>query len=323
MLTCQFCDYTFKEDTFQFDANNKGFWCDDCDSFTYFNTETNRHRFTLVLEDKEATNTCFNPIPLKLNKRISPFRYPGGKSKVSNYLYTHLQEVKSKKLISPFTGGGSFELAMLEAGVIERLHLNDLDTGIYSFWWLVKHMPDELIHRIKTMRITHKDYFKAQAIIKSDYVGVDMIEAAWAILLVNRLAFSGISKANPLGGRNGKITDLLSRWNPNELIKRINKIHAMSERITVTQLNAVELIEEAYWEDDSTIFIDPPYVAKGKDLYHCFYTEKDHRELSTLLDLLYAGCPGADILVTYDYSVWLDDLYMFPQRAIIGRTYSA
>jgi DNA adenine methylase len=160
-------------------------------------------------------------------------------------------------------------------------------------------------------------------LLNLDYSGFDLIESAWASLLVNRLAYSGVSKANPLGGRKGSQKELLSRWNPTNLIKRIEKIHSLSDKIEITQENAVELIEEAYWQDDATIFIDPPYVKKGKDLYHCFYTEKDHRKLAYLLDTLYFGCPGADIVVTYDYNEWLNTLYDYPEREIIGRKYSA
>ena len=55
---------------------------------------------------------------------------------------------------------------MLSANVVGKLHLNDLDTGIYSFWWIVKHMPYVLIDRLVSIIPTHKDYFEAQAIIK-------------------------------------------------------------------------------------------------------------------------------------------------------------
>lgn len=326
MLECQHCglkDFSNSED-FQIDSFNHGFWCEICDSFTYLDETTLKHRFTLILEEKkfgkaEAKIQIHN----KLSKRLSPYRYPGGKTRIVDYLYTHLQQEKTKKLVSPFTGGASFELALLEAGAIEQLHLNDLDTGVYSLWWLVKNFPFELINRIRTIQPSHTDYFQAQAIIKSDYKGVNLVEAAWASLIVNRLAYSGVVKANPLGGRNGSRDSLLSRWNPNELIKRIEKIHSMGDRIEVTQENALELIEEKYWDNEVALFVDPPYVEKGKDLYHCYYTEKDHRELAFLLDTLHSGCPGADIIVTYDYNKWLDNLYDYPKKEIISRTYSA
>lgn len=325
MFECKFCGFSGEdeEDDFEIDKKGRGFWCSHCDGFNYMSDNDSNHRFTLILEDKKAQKTQIDPPNIKFAKRLSPFRYPGGKSKVIDYLYSHLRSAKSKKLVSPFTGGGSFELAMLNSGVVEELHLNDLDTGVYSLWWVIKHMPYELISRIEYFNLGHKEFFKAQQIIKEDYKNVNVVEAAWTSLLVNRLAYSGVSKANPLGGRNGTKENLLSRWNPADLVSRIEKIHAMSESITITQENAVELIEEAYWEESSTIFIDPPYVAKGKDLYHCFYTHKDHLELSCLLDSLHMGFPGADMVVTYDFCELLDKIYTSPKREVIGRVYSA
>ncbi|MCM3443976.1 MULTISPECIES: DNA adenine methylase [Metabacillus] len=322
MFNCQFCGLV-DNCYIQLDKYKRGFWCEICDGYSYLEADSEKHRFTLILEDKYREKKSYNPPAVKLSKRLSPYRYPGGKSKIINFLFMHLREAKTSELISPFTGGGSFELAMLDAGVVEKLHLNDIDTGVYSLWWVLKHMPYVLIDRIKSIQPNHKDYFNAQSIIKSDYIGVDLIEAAWSSLLVNRLAYSGVAKANPLGGKNGKTHDLLSRWNPVELIRRIEKIHSMSDRIEITRENAVELIEESYWNDTATIFIDPPYVIKGKDLYHCYYTEKDHIELSFLLDTLHFGFPGADILVTYDYNDLINNIYTYPDKEIIGRTYSA
>ncbi|MFD1736166.1 DNA adenine methylase [Bacillus salitolerans] len=324
MLTCQFCNLmgTAEDGSFQVDQFNAGFWCEDCDGYTYLNDQTTRHKFTLILEDKDMNERRTVPPTIKLSKQLSPYRYPGGKSKLIEYLYSHLQQAKNKKLVSPFTGGGSFELAMLDAGIVEHLHLNDLDTGVYSLWWLIKYMPFALIDRIQSKEPTHKEFFRAQSIIKQDYKGIDVVDAAWASLIVNRLAYSGIYKANPLGGKNGTNKNLLSRWNPKTLVKRIDHLHSLSDRMTITQLNACELIEEAYWDSESTLFIDPPYVKKGKELYHCYYSEKDHRELSQLLNLLHMGMPGADLIVTYDYNEWINQLYDYPVREVIGRTYS-
>lgn len=46
--------------------------------------------------------------------------------------------------------------------------------------------------------------------------------------------------------------------------------------------------------------IDPPYVKKGQALYHHYYTERNHTKLVFLLNELFKGMPGADIIVTYD-----------------------
>ncbi len=325
MVVCDFCGNkdSLDSESFQVDKHNTGFWCEICEGYSYLDQLTTKHRFTLILENSKEKTNLAPPINVKLSKRISPYRYPGGKSKIAEYLFAHIQQAKTKKLTSPFTGGGSFELSMLDAGVIEKLHLNDLDTGIFSLWWTIKNAPYKLIKMVQTITPTLNDYFSCQSIIKADYNGVNAVEAAWSSLLVNRLAYSGIYKANPLGGRNGKQKDLLSRWNPKDLINRIEKISSLSNQFEITQENAVDLIEEAYWENSTTIFIDPPYVNKGKTLYHCYYTENNHKELAFLLDSLYFGFPGADIIVTYDYNQWIDNLYDYPDKKIIGRKYSA
>lgn len=322
MEMCQFCSET-DHSLFDFDKHDRGFWCEMCDGFTYLEKHKNQHKFTMLLETKQKINDPSNAKnKIRFNKRLSPLRYPGGKSKVIEQLYSRLQPDKCRSLYSPFTGGGSFELAMLEAGIVEKVHLNDLDTGIYALWWMIVHMPDELTHRIQTARPTQEDYFQARTKIAEDYRGLDLPEAAWTTLLNNRLAYSGVWKANPLGGRNGCSSSLLSRWNPDDLCKRILHISQLADRITVTQENALEFIEEAYWSDQSTIFLDPPYFQKGEQLYHTFYQEKDHRSLAFLLDTLYYGCPGADLLLTYDYCEWIKNQYAWPDMESFGRAYS-
>ncbi|MED3575884.1 DNA adenine methylase [Cytobacillus praedii] len=305
MLICEFCglDGAADSNELQLDKNRKGFWCESCDSYTYMDEESTKHQFTLILETSRKEDKVLQQDKnLKFSKQLSPFRYPGGKSKIINFLYSYLQPEKSKILISPFAGGGSFELSMLEAGVVDKLHLNDLDFGVYAVWWVMKHMPFSLIDRLLTSKPNHSEFFIAQALIKSNFRGADKVEAAWATLLVNRLAYSGISKANPLGGKKGKKEDLLSRWNPEKLIKKIERIHSMSDQIEITNENTVSLIEEKYWLDNTTIFIDPPYFFKGKDLYQYYFTDENHLELAYLLDNLHREFPCADILLTYDYS---------------------
>jgi DNA adenine methylase len=54
MNTCQFCGHTntIESGDFQIDQFNMGFWCEDCDGYTYLNEETVQHRFTLIMEEK-------------------------------------------------------------------------------------------------------------------------------------------------------------------------------------------------------------------------------------------------------------------------------
>jgi DNA adenine methylase len=126
----------------------------------------------------------------------------------------------------------------------------------------------------------------------------------------------------PLGGRNGTQQNLLQRWNPDALIQRITKINNMGDRITVFNTDACKLIEEIYWQPATTILVDPPYYKKGKQLYNCYYENEDHIELSGLLNNLYQGCPGADIILTYDNEEFIERLYCYPNIEKVNRIYS-
>ncbi|MCK9470697.1 MAG: DNA adenine methylase [Bacilli bacterium] len=321
-MICQFCG-TEDMEYFQIDSYNKGFWCEDCDGYNYigYNREE-RDKFILILENKSNKETTAFTSDISFKKQLSPLRYPGGKSKLIDYISTKLDASKLDIFVEPFCGGGSVSLSLLDAGVIKELILNDLDYGVYSLFYTIKYEPYKLINKIKDSQPTHNDYFNAQRIIKSNYNDCGIFDAAWSLLIVNRLAYSGIYKANPLGGKNGSIDELLNRWSPKALIKRILHIHSMSDKITVLSIDACELIEEMYWNDKATIFIDPPYFRKGKDLYNCYYTKEDHIRLNILLDNLYQGMPGANMIVTYDDDKYIKDLYLYPHIEKIGRVYS-
>ena len=43
---------------------------------------------------------------------LSPLRYAGGKSKAVGLILENMPPLKEKKVVAPFFGGGSFELAL-------------------------------------------------------------------------------------------------------------------------------------------------------------------------------------------------------------------
>lgn len=318
-MACKFCG-TDDKNCFEYDKFNRGFWCEVCDGYNYIDKDG--HKFILILEDKSEKSSIKIGSGIKLKKQTSPLRYPGGKSKLIDYVNSKLNPDKLDVFIEPFAGGASVGLSLLNAGVINKLIINDLDFGIYSLFSVIKNDPAKLIKKINNHMPTHRDYYIAQSKINGNYEGLDIFESAWCLLLVNRLAYSGICKAGPLGGKNGNKNNLLVRWNPKTLIKRISAINKMAERITVLNIDACELIEEIYWNEQATIFIDPPYFKKGKDLYNLFYNESDHIRLNILLDNLYQGMPGADMILTYDNNDFIRNLYLYPDTESIYRVYA-
>lgn len=318
---CSYCGLSsdnledFEED-FQ---NHQGFWCPDCDGFTYFDGKADKRSYMVLLENKENTEATKVHPRFKLKKQVSPLRYPGGKSKVLDLLASYLSEEK-KTFVDVYCGGGSVGLSLLLSGVVEHLVMNDLDKGVYAFFHTVLTAPETLIPKIRTVVPDRELFFYYQEMVKKNYEGFPELERAFGFLVVNRLAFSGIWNANPT-------SNLLQRWNPKVLEKRIWNIWEKREQITLLNEDALKVIEEYYWDESCTLFIDPPYyVAWDKKLYHHCYQEEEHQKLADLLNTLVCGMPAhADILVTYDNHPFIAKLYQeagFANVETISRNYS-
>lgn len=324
MLTCRWCGEVY-QDSAPLDRTEEGFWCDTCDSFSFFDTkEYNHRRLLLLLEDKQSRDICSeSPSPLRhLRKQLSPLRYPGGKSKLIDYLYSRLCQDQLDTFVEAFAGGASLGLSLLDAGKINHLILNDKDPGVYAFWYTVLYCPQELIFRLQGDLPTHSDLAAAKARLAQG--GPPTPSLAWSFLLANRLSYSGIISANPQGGKNGSQAALLARWNPKALERRILHIHSLRSRIALYNDDYAAFIGEVAWwgAGGRTLFVDPPYYRQGPKLYQTSFTEGDHESLAWILQNLYREAPGADVIITYDNDPAIRALYPYATQEIIARRYS-
>lgn len=283
-------------------------------------------QFKVILEDGAINEERGTTKYIKFKKRLSPLRYPGGKSKMIDVIYDELENKNFVTFVEPFAGGASVGLAYLEAGCTEELIINDLEYGIYSLFYIILEDPATLKKLILDAELTSTMYKKMQRLILNGYkqeqsqILCTPLDAAFAFLLVNRTAFSGIIKAN-------SISAIYSRWNPIALCKKIDKIFEMRKHIHVKNIDALQIIEEFYWQDNSVIFIDPPYYIKGNALYYTTFSEEQHENLCFLLESLYHGMPGAQIILYYDHckevvSMLQQPFFKTPNFEIIGRNYS-
>lgn len=320
-ICCRVCGAKFTSfDDIEEDAYGTGFWCPECDGYTpYANSSRSSDiDLSVCLEIKGAKgNGCKNGKPKSiLQERISPLRYPGGKGKMLKQLEPLFPD-KVNTMVEPFAGGASASLAMLFAGRTDRIILNDLDKGVYAFWNAVLESTNELLDAVKGINGTREEFLMAKEILSVPDEHAE-VELAAAFLVANQLAFSGITKAGIAG-------DYQRRWNYKKVADRIQKIAAYKDRITVTNKDALQIIEEYYWDEKNFLFVDPPYVLQGKRLYREWYETDDHMKLADLirdLTLSYPGC--AKIIVTYDACEETEELYDFPfaQKIYMERDYS-
>lgn len=320
-LCCRVCGAKFtSRDDIEEDAHGTGFWCPECDGYTPYENSNRSSDIDLsvCLEIKGVKRHGSESEKPKsvLQERISPLRYPGGKGKMLKQLEPLFPD-KVSTMVEPFAGGASASLAMLFAGRADRILLNDLDPGVYAFWSAVLNSTDKLLNELKYIQGTREEFLKAKEIL-SNSADHSSMELATAFLVANQLAFSGITKAGIAG-------DYQRRWSYKKVANRIQKIAAYKDHITVMNEDALQVIEEYYWNKDNFLFVDPPYVLQGKRLYREWYKTDDHMKLADLirdLTLSYPGC--AKIIVTYDACEETEELYSFPftRKIYMERNYS-
>lgn len=306
-MKCPFCGFE-SNDLSDFDEdfiNKSGYWCPDCDGFI---SERNQ-QFILYKEDKSKVLYVKKT---DIKKQVSPLRYPGGKSRMIDFLEPI---IKKDIIVEPFAGGASVSLAFLLSGKVKQIILNDIDFGWYSLFFRILNDTEGLCKEISNYRPSKADYKVKQQYIFSGYGDLDIKKSSMAFLIVNRCAFSGIPYANCK-------SNITERWNPVTLCKRIRDIAKFKNKIVIYNKSAEEIIEEYYWNDNVLLFIDPPYIGKGDMLYVNKYDCKKHIQLAYLLEDLYKSCPCADIVITYDDVEMLDGLYIDADIEKIGTRYS-
>ena len=87
---------------------------------------------------------------------LSPLRYPGGKSKIADFVK---QIVKDNNLldgvyVEPYAGGAAVALSLLVDEYVSRIVINDRDRSIYAFWYSVLNDTERLCQCIADTPVT-------------------------------------------------------------------------------------------------------------------------------------------------------------------------
>jgi DNA adenine methylase len=88
---------------------------------------------------------------------LSPLRYAGGKSKAIGFLLENLPQLKDKKIVSPFFGGGSFELVLSQHLGIQVIGYDVFDL-LVNFWNVLLYKKSEFICELEKFEITETEF---------------------------------------------------------------------------------------------------------------------------------------------------------------------
>ncbi|PCK23253.1 DNA adenine methylase [Rhodococcus qingshengii] len=243
-----------------------------------------------------------------MRRYLSPLRYPGGKGRLAPYISALIktQSPRPTQYAEPFAGGAGAALRLLVDRDVERIHINDLNPGIAAFWRAMFTQTEQFTDLIAQTPITMESWHRAREVYNSPE-DRDDLSLGFATFFLNRCNRSGILTARPIGGMEqaGKWT-LDARFNRESLIDRVGFVGGFRDQVTVTGLDARDFLGDLDEHgDDVLVYVDPPYLVQGEQLYMNSLSSKDHATLAAQLrnsDLKWLLTYDADRRVT-------DELY--------------
>jgi len=104
----------------------------------------------------------------RLNK-ISPLRYPGGKTKAIGLITQYLPEELPKKIVSPFIGGASLEIAWANNLDVDEVIGCDIFYPLTNFWNHLLDDPEALADELEKFKLGDDNYRAYKQILKDWY----------------------------------------------------------------------------------------------------------------------------------------------------------
>lgn len=258
-------------------------------------------------------------------------RYPGSKAKLSDEIIRRFPDEMKLELWAlnakweyrePFFGAGAIGCKLLmRLPRTSSVWLNDIDPWLVCLWESVWKHPRQLIKRVEAFRPSADAFYQFKSEDGSD-IG-NFIEAGFRKLALHQMSVSGFGamSGGPLGGRNqgNSLYTVDCRWNPERLSHHIATLHkrvfTRFDDMKITCGKASHLLNGA--NRTTFIYLDPPYIEKGAQLYKYNMTEDQHRAMSAAVKEL--KCPW---VLSYDDAPLVRELYSWANIDEIEVTYT-
>jgi DNA adenine methylase len=260
---------------------------------------------------------------LKSSSFYTPLRYPGGKGKLVPYIKRIIEDngLTDGVYVEPYVGGAAVALELLLHEYVRKIYINDISAGVAAFWRSVLNETDGLCSMIQSARLTMPEW-RRQRKIQNHPDDYDDLALGFSTFYLNRTNRSGILGAGVIGGKEqlGK-WKMDARFNKADLVKRIQTIARVRNRIAFHQKDALQFIDDIApaLPPKSLIYLDPPYYVKGSDLYLHHYQHDDHVKIAKQVSKL----RGKNWVVSYDNVPEVKQLYPKFRSIVYGLSYSA
>ena len=193
-------------------------------------------------------------------------KWAGGKRELVPEIKRFYQNLKPKKYIEPFFGGGAIYFDILKTfgkKYKENAIINDINEDLIDMYKNIKSSPDEVIYHCKRLK---KDYEKYDYyFIRGKFNGINQngnkvkkyqgIERSAALILINRTCFNGLYRVNKSGLFNVPKGDYK---NPTivdeENLYKLSSVLPKKQNIRCKEFDEIKNINRG-----DLVYFDPPY----------------------------------------------------------------
>lgn len=208
----------------------------------------------------------------------SPLRYPGGKSRLSEYLVS-LFPNDFLEYREPFVGGGSVFFSAKQKHPAIKFRINDLFQDLFIFWKMLQDCPEQVIENVKKLKSSYPDGRKLYCFLTTPHEASE-IEKAAEFFAINRITFSGTTLS---GGYSDE--SFRKRFTDSSIERLRKSTEILSKNVEITGNDFSFLTKLS--GDKVFLFLDPPYfIGKKSKLYGKdgnLHRDFDHQRLFTSL----------------------------------------
>ena len=205
-------------------------------------------------------------------------------------------------------GGAMHVLFRKEPSLIEVY--NDLDSGIYTFFKVVKEQPEALIKSLEFSLYSRREFDEALKVLHDEQAPA--IERAGAFFIVNRQSFGAGMRTWGYQRRNDHKDSLYAPRTYQNSMALIHKAHERLQHVLIECKDFRDIINR-YDHPDTLFYLDPPYTFNENRSKRIAYKHEmadgDHVELVEILK----GIKGKFLLSGYG-----NELYDYFDRVSLG-----
>ena len=264
------------------------------------------------LVSNESSQSLTDNMSTQIDSRFDfkPFlKWIGGKSRLLPYLDVEISKIESSKYIEPFLGGGASLLNALKYNFDEYIAC-DINRELIDLWITVRDNVEDLILELSlyehmntkddylAVRRDFNDKIRAGNDIRDE---IEILSISAMFIYLNHTCFRGLYRVNKQNEFN------VPYGNYKNYSIDYDNLRAVSRAIQNVKFECHDYREtiELYANEDSLIYLDPPYYETGKAYAS---DDFDSNEFKKTLDSLACNFIASNSI---DFADILDEKYRF------------